>query len=80
MTLVDLQYIEAIAIMSRYNPFFEKAGMCKIMERFPDHETTEAIEDLHMHACNANVSLGATQILITTFDKSVITLSGITAR
>jgi len=33
--------------MSRYNPFFEKAGMQKIMERFPDHEITEAIEQLH---------------------------------
>ena len=27
-------------------PFFEKAGMRKIMERFPDHEITEAIEEL----------------------------------
>ena len=32
--------------MSRYNPFFEKAGMRKIMERFPDHEITEAIDQL----------------------------------
>jgi len=32
--------------MSRYNPFFEKAGMRKIMERFTDHEITEAIEQL----------------------------------
>ncbi len=47
LPLVGLPYIEAIAVMSRYNPFFEKAGMRKIMERFPDHETTEAIEQLH---------------------------------
>lgn len=47
LPLVGLPYIEAIAIMSRYNPFFEKAGMRKIMERFPDHEITEAIEQLH---------------------------------
>ena len=47
LPLVRLPYIEAIAVMSRYNPFFEKAGMRKIMERFPDHETTEAIEQLH---------------------------------
>ena len=46
LPLVGLPYIEAIAVMSRYNPFFEKAGMRKIMERFPDHETTEAIEEL----------------------------------
>jgi len=46
LSLVGLSYIEAIAVMSRYNPFFEKAGMRKIMERFPDHEVTEAIEQL----------------------------------
>ena len=46
LPLVGLPYIEAIAVMSRYNPFFEKAGMRKIMERFPDHEITEAIEQL----------------------------------
>jgi len=47
LTLLGLPCIEAIAVMSRYNPFFEKAGMSKIMERFPDHEITEAIEQLH---------------------------------
>ena len=47
LPLVGMPYIEAIAVMSRYNPFFEKAGMRKIMERFPSHETTEAIEHLH---------------------------------
>ena len=46
LPLVGLPYIEAIAVMSRYNPFFEKAGMRKIMERFPSHEITEAIEQL----------------------------------
>ena len=46
LSLVGMPYIEAIAVMSRYNPFFEKAGMRKIMERFPDHEITEAIEQL----------------------------------
>ncbi len=48
LPLVGLPYVEAIAVMSRYNPFFEKAGMQKIMERFPDHEITEAIEQLHL--------------------------------
>lgn len=47
LPLIGLPYVEAIAVMSRYNPFFEKAGMHKIMERFPDHEITEAIEQLH---------------------------------
>ena len=46
LPLVGMLYIEAIAVMSRYNPFFEKAGMRKIMERFPSHEITEAIEQL----------------------------------
>lgn len=42
--LLGLSYIESIAVMPRYNPFFEKAGIRGIMERFPDHEITEAIE------------------------------------
>jgi len=47
--MIGVPYVEAIAVMSHYNPFFEKAGMRKIMERFPDHEITEAIEKLrHM--------------------------------
>ena len=46
LPLVGMPYIEAIAVMSRYNPFFEKAGMRKIIERFPTHEITEAIEQL----------------------------------
>jgi len=46
LPLVGMPYIEAIAVISRYNSFFEKAGMRKIMERFPSHETTEAIQQL----------------------------------
>ncbi|MDH5451196.1 MAG: hypothetical protein OEZ29_01530 [Candidatus Bathyarchaeota archaeon] len=47
LPLVGLPYVEAIAVISCYNPFFEKDGMRKIMERFPDHDITEAIEHLH---------------------------------
>ena len=46
MPRVGLPFIEAVAVMAQYNPFFEKAGMTKIMERFPSHNILDAIEKL----------------------------------
>jgi len=40
------EYVEAIAVMARYNPFFEKAGMKKIAEQKPDPSCKEAVEEL----------------------------------
>jgi len=43
---VRTKYVEAIAVMARYNPFFEKAGMKKIAEQEPDSSCQRAIEEL----------------------------------
>lgn len=40
------RYVEAIAVMARYNPFFQKAGMKKIAEQEPDPSCQKAVEEL----------------------------------
>jgi len=35
LLLVGTPYVETIAVMAKYNPFFERAGMQKIMEQPP---------------------------------------------
>jgi ABC-type ATPase with predicted acetyltransferase domain len=39
-------YVEAVAVMARYNPFFEKAGMQRITESKPNPHITKALEQL----------------------------------
>ena len=39
-------YVEAVAVMARYNPFFEKAGMQRITESKPNPHVTKALEQL----------------------------------
>ncbi|MCW4033807.1 MAG: ABC transporter ATP-binding protein, partial [Candidatus Bathyarchaeota archaeon] len=39
-------YVETVAVMAKYNPFFEKAGMKKIAETIPDPKTLQIIEQL----------------------------------
>jgi ABC-type lipoprotein export system ATPase subunit/GNAT superfamily N-acetyltransferase len=39
--------VEALAVMAKYNPFFERAGMQKIMENKPNPNVLKAIEQLH---------------------------------
>jgi len=46
LPLVDKPYVEMIAVMSKYNPFAEKAGMKKILESKPNPAVLEAIEKL----------------------------------
>lgn len=46
LPLVDRLYVETMAVMARYNPFFEKAGMTKVAERLPDKSIVEAVEKL----------------------------------
>jgi len=46
LPLVDKPYVEMIAVMAKYNPFAEKAGMKKILESKPDPAVLEAIEKL----------------------------------
>ena len=40
-------YVETLAVMAKYNPFFEKAGMQKIMENQPNKHVMHAIDQLH---------------------------------
>jgi len=46
LPLVGCRYVETLAVMARYNPFFEKAGMTKIAERNPSHGALIAVEKL----------------------------------
>jgi len=39
-------YVETLAVMAKYNPFFEKAGMQKITESKPTKNTTATLEQL----------------------------------
>lgn len=38
--------VEAVAVMARYNPFFERAGMTKVAESVPDRSVVDAVERL----------------------------------
>lgn len=38
--------VEAVAVMAKYNPFFEKAGMQKVAESKPNKAVTEALAKL----------------------------------
>ena len=44
--LVNKPYVEMVAVMAKYNPFAEKAGMRKILESKPNPAVLEAIEKL----------------------------------
>jgi len=52
MPLVNLPYVETMAVMARYNPFFEKAGMTKVAERLPHKSIVEAVEKLRESGFN----------------------------
>ena len=47
LPLADTPYVEAVAVMARYNPFFEKAEMQKIAEQTPSQSCVDALEKLH---------------------------------
>jgi GNAT superfamily N-acetyltransferase len=46
LPMANRRYIETMAVMAKYNPFFEKAGMKKIAERKPDKTLLKAVERL----------------------------------
>jgi len=46
LPLADTPCVEAVAVMARYNPFFEKAEMQKIVEQTPSQSCAEAVEKL----------------------------------
>jgi ABC-type lipoprotein export system ATPase subunit len=47
LPLAGTPNVETLAVMAKYNPFFEKAGMQKIAESKPNKHLLEAIEKLH---------------------------------
>ncbi|MEM3788631.1 MAG: ATP-binding cassette domain-containing protein [Candidatus Bathyarchaeia archaeon] len=46
LTKAGTPYVETLAVMAKYNPFFEKAGMQKITESQPNKHLLKAIEEL----------------------------------
>ncbi len=46
LPLAGTPYVETLAVMAKYNPFFEKAGMQKIAENKPNKHLLKAIEKL----------------------------------
>lgn len=46
LPLAGKPYVETIAVMAKYNPFFEKAGMTKIAETMPNPKVLEVVEKL----------------------------------
>lgn len=47
LPLAGTPYVETLAVMAKYNPFFEKAGMQKIAESKPNPHLLETIEKLN---------------------------------
>ncbi|PVX24543.1 MAG: ABC transporter ATP-binding protein [Candidatus Bathyarchaeum sp.] len=46
LPLAEKPYVETIAVMAKYNPFFEKAGMNKIAQTTPNPQVIKAVEKL----------------------------------
>jgi len=46
LPLAGKPYVEAVAVMARYNPFLERAGMKKIAESTPNPKLLKAVERL----------------------------------
>ena len=59
LPLAGTQNVEALAVMAKYNPFFEKAGMRKIAESKPNKKIQEAIDKLNALGFNPTM-LGST--------------------
>jgi hypothetical protein len=52
LPLAGKPYVETIAVMAKYNPFFEKAEMTKIVETKPHPEMLKAVEKLRAFGFN----------------------------
>ena len=48
LPLAGKPYVETIAIMAKYKPFFEKAGMTKIAETTPNPQILKIVEKLRV--------------------------------
>jgi len=52
LPLAGKPYVETVAVMARYNPFFERAGLTKIAKSKPDPRILEAVEKLRTFGFN----------------------------
>ena len=52
LPLAGKPYVETTAVMARYNPFFERAGMTKIAESKPNPAIVEGVEKLRQLGFN----------------------------
>ncbi|PMB75180.1 MAG: hypothetical protein C0193_01680, partial [Candidatus Bathyarchaeota archaeon] len=59
LPLAGTPNVETLAVMAKYNPFFEKAGMQKIAESKPNRNIQEAMEKLNALGFNPTM-LGST--------------------
>lgn len=71
LPLVGRRYVEALAVMARYNPFFERAGMEKVVESGPDASVVEAVERLR--------GLGFSPVTLASEEVNLARLEGMTA-
>ncbi|MBT0160206.1 GNAT family N-acetyltransferase [Candidatus Bathyarchaeota archaeon A05DMB-2] len=55
LPLAGTSYVEMPAVMAKYNPFAEKAGMRKIAEQPPPKEALKVVETLHKLGLNAQL-------------------------
>jgi len=52
LPLVNKPFVETVAVMARYNPFFERAGLKKVAESRPQPALVEAVEKLRQLGFN----------------------------
>jgi ABC-type ATPase with predicted acetyltransferase domain len=55
LPLAGTEYVEMPAVMAKYNPFAEKAGMQKIAEQPPPKEAMKIVETLHQLGFNTQL-------------------------
>jgi GNAT superfamily N-acetyltransferase len=61
--LAGTEYVEMSAVMAKYNPFAEKAGMRKVAEQLPAKETLKIVETIKNLGLNPEL-LGSTDYVL----------------
>jgi len=59
LALAGTPFVEAVAVMARYNPFFEKAGMERVMESKPNTHLSAALKRLELLGFDAGLLANA---------------------
>jgi GNAT superfamily N-acetyltransferase len=63
LPLAGTRYVETVAVMARYNPFFEKAGMRKVAEQPPPKEAMKIAERLSSLGFNVRLLCSGKYVL-----------------